>query len=605
MESCLDGGLWQVCAGNMVQVPQVDSNVVYFPQGHAEHANGIVNFKDFPEIPDMVVCKVSGVKHMADVETDELFLRLRLVPLRISVTNLELEEDNSVGHVGQDALVKSASVSKTLTQSDANNGGGFSVPRFCADSFFPRLDYTADPPVQTLHIKDVHGKVWKFRHIFRGTPRRHLLTTGWSSFVNHKQLVAGDSVVFMKAADGELFIGTRRAKRGTGGGKAQCGWTPAGGICDWPDGGGCRMFENGTTGTQMSYGCSSVGGKVSVESVLEAALLAAGGKAFEVNYYPRATSAEFCVKASAVSAALRTQWRFGMKFKMPFETEDASRVSWFVGTIVAAQAADPLRWPKSPWRLLQVTWDEPDLLHSAKRVNPWMADLVVSGMPNMHLVPFSLPMKRLRPAQSPDLPLSSLRPAPLHPRNPFVSHLSYHPVADNEPADIQGARHVQCTQYPMNFHLNNVVQPFLFPQFRPPQAAPPPPPGGVNLTRPQRNEDMSCLLTLGNHPETPMKNETKTTSTSIVLFGKHIHAEEKKSQGSSDATAILSDVIMEKVQVASEGSRSGSVQNGQKQCSSESRSPCCHSLLSTQMAPQAFSSLALEQTRCHLCRLTI
>ncbi|KAI3690723.1 hypothetical protein L2E82_48930 [Cichorium intybus] len=50
------------------------------------------------------------------------------------------------------------SFAKTLTQSDANNDGGFSVPRYCAETTFPKLDYTADPPVQTILAKDVMGK---------------------------------------------------------------------------------------------------------------------------------------------------------------------------------------------------------------------------------------------------------------------------------------------------------------------------------------------------------------------------------------------------------------------------------------------------------------
>lgn len=31
-----------------------------------------------------------------------------------------------------------------------------------------------------------------------GQPRRHLLTTGWSTFVTSKRLVAGDAFVFMR-----------------------------------------------------------------------------------------------------------------------------------------------------------------------------------------------------------------------------------------------------------------------------------------------------------------------------------------------------------------------------------------------------------------------
>lgn len=100
-------------------------------------------------------------------------------------------------------------------------------------------------PTQDLVAKDLHGYEWRFKHIFRGKnvvyicaiyllmgnmlesyrhrrrknyhimrmwnsfltpsnrlslgqPRRHLLTTGWSTFVTSKRLVAGDSFVFLR-----------------------------------------------------------------------------------------------------------------------------------------------------------------------------------------------------------------------------------------------------------------------------------------------------------------------------------------------------------------------------------------------------------------------
>ncbi|GFP83170.1 auxin response factor 10 [Phtheirospermum japonicum] len=131
---------------------------------------------------------------MADPETDEVFAKIHLIP--VATNEPDFGDGGPVGCIGPENQEKPASFAKTLTQSDANNGGGFSVPRYCAETIFPRLDYSADPPVQTILAKDVHGETWKFRHIYRGTPRRHLLTTGWSSFVNHKKLVAGDSIVF-------------------------------------------------------------------------------------------------------------------------------------------------------------------------------------------------------------------------------------------------------------------------------------------------------------------------------------------------------------------------------------------------------------------------
>ncbi|CAI9784064.1 unnamed protein product [Fraxinus pennsylvanica] len=88
---------------------------------------------------------------------------------------------------------------------------------------------------QSQEAKDVHGKTWKFRHIYRGTLRRHLLTTGWSIFVNQKKLVAEDSIVFLRAENGDLCIRIRRAKRsvGFGGHKTQSGWNSNGAGNFW------------------------------------------------------------------------------------------------------------------------------------------------------------------------------------------------------------------------------------------------------------------------------------------------------------------------------------------------------------------------------------
>jgi len=55
---------------------------------------------------------------------------------------------------------------------DANNscGVGFSILRYYAETIFPLFD----PSVWTVIAKEVHGDVWKFRHIYKGTSRQHL-----------------------------------------------------------------------------------------------------------------------------------------------------------------------------------------------------------------------------------------------------------------------------------------------------------------------------------------------------------------------------------------------------------------------------------------------
>ena len=358
-ERCLDSQLWHACAGAMVQMPPLNTKVFYFPQGHAEHAHG--KRVDFPKnqtrVPPLIPCRLSAMKYMADPDTDEVYVKMRLTPLREHEL-LDSQDDcflgNSAGGGGVDQGQEKppTSFAKTLTQSDANNGGGFSVPRYCAETIFPRLDYSAEPPVQTIIAKDMLGQCWKFRHIYRGTPRRHLLTTGWSNFVNQKRLVAGDSIVFLRAENGDLCVGIRRAKKGIGGGtEFSSGWNnPLFG-----GGGGflCGSESSFVSGAK-SGGDHEIVGRVAPESVVEAVTCAVNGRPFEVVYYPRASSPEFCVKASVVKAAMQIQWCSGMRFKMPFETEDSSRISWFMGTISSVQVADPIRWPDSPWRLLQV-----------------------------------------------------------------------------------------------------------------------------------------------------------------------------------------------------------------------------------------------------------
>ncbi|PPS06955.1 hypothetical protein GOBAR_AA13677 [Gossypium barbadense] len=449
-EKSLDPQLWHACAGSMVQIPPVNSKVFYFPQGHAEHSLYPVDFSSSPPIPALLLCRVASVKFLADAETDEVYAKIMLVPL--PNTEPDLENDAVFGG-GSDNVEKPASFAKTLTQSDANNGGGFSVPRYCAETIFPRLDYTADPPVQTVIARDVRGEIWKFRHIYRGTPRRHLLTTGWSSFVNHKKLVAGDSIVFLRAENGELCVGIRRAKRGNDTG-AESGLgngnyvSPYGGFSGF-----LKEDESKITRKRSPRGK----GKVRAEAVVEAVALAANGQPFEIVYYPRASAPEFCVKASAVRAAMRVPWCSLMRFKMAFETEDCSRISWFMGTVSSVHIADPLRWPNSPWRLLQVTWDEPDLLQNVERVSPWLVELVPNMLP-VHLSPFSTvtPRKKLRLPEHLDFPLVEQFPMPPFSGHPLRSSNPLRCLSDNAPAGIQGARHAQFRLSSSDPHLNKL-----------------------------------------------------------------------------------------------------------------------------------------------------
>ncbi|KAF5747880.1 Auxin response factor 19 [Tripterygium wilfordii] len=545
-DKCLDSQVWHACAGGMVQMPAVNAKVFYFPQGHAEHSSGSVDFRACPRVAPCILCRVSAVKFMADPDTDEVYAKIGLIPINGNEHNFDEGIERINGSEGQDKL---ASFAKTLTQSDANNGGGFSVPRYCAETIFTQLDYSADPPVQTILAKDVHGETWKFRHIYRGTPRRHLLTTGWSTFVNQKKLVAGDSIVFLRTENGDLCVGIRRAKRGIGGGPefGSSGWNgncvlPYGGVSAFLREDENKMMRNGN-GWGSDLGMEGKG-KVMPESVVEAATLASSGQPFEVVYYPRASTPEFCVKTSLVKAALQIRWCSGMRFKMAFQTEDSSRISWFMGTISSVHVADPLRWPDSPWRLLQVTWDEPDLLHNVKRVSPWLVQLV-SNMAGIHLSPFSPPRKKLRLPQHPDFSLNSQLPFPtftgnlLRPsNNPFGS------LPDNSPAGMQGARHAHYGLSLSDIHLSKLHSGLFQAGFLPYHT-------GISpiVQKPSMSENISCLLTMSNSIHTSSKSDGSKTP-QLVLFGQPILTEQQisnscsgnsSSEGNLNKMANLSD----------------------------------------------------------------
>ncbi|KAJ6428965.1 hypothetical protein OIU84_020578 [Salix udensis] len=584
-EKCLDSQLWHACAGSMVQMPAVNSKVFYFPQGHAEHAQGSVDFGNF-QIPALIPCKVSAIKYMADPETDEVYAKIRLTPS----SNSDLMFGDGCGEDSDDRLPngtesqeKPASFAKTLTQSDANNGGGFSVPRYCAETIFPRLDYTAEPPVQTILAKDVHGETWKFRHIYRGTPRRHLLTTGWSSFVNQKKLVAGDAIVFLRAENGDLCVGIRRAKRGIGGGnECSSGWNSFAGYSGF--------LREDESKLMRRNGNGDMKGKVKPESVIEAASLAASGQTFEVVYYPRGSTPEFCVRASAVRTAMHIQWCPGMRFKMAFETEDSSRISWFMGTISSVQFADPIRWPNSPWRLLQVAWDEPDLLQNVKRVSPWLAELV-SNMPAIHLSPFSPPRKKLRLPQPPDFPLFGQIPMPSFNGIPLRSNSPLCCVSDNIPAGIQGARHAQFGLSSSDLHFNK-LQSGLFPvdfQRRDHTASPSRVSSSNFMGNTEKTENISCLLTMGNSSQS-LKESSETKTPHILLFGQLIVTDQRSSQSCSGVTNANSLSDGNPGKASSDGSGSALQPNGRMENSSDERS--------TWYKHQQKTDLCLETDHC-------
>lgn len=330
--------LWHACAGPLVTLPQVGSLVYYFPQGHSEQVAVSTNrtatsqIPNYPNLASQLLCQVHNVTLHADKETDEIYAQMSLQPVN---------SEKDVFPIPDFGLKPNKHPTeffcKTLTASDTSTHGGFSVPRRAAEKLFPPLDYSMQPPTQELVVRDLHDNTWTFRHIYRGQPKRHLLTTGWSMFVGAKRLRAGDSVLFIRDEKSQLLLGVRRANR-----------------------------------QQASLPSSVLSADSMHIGVLAAAAHAAANRStFTIFYNPRACPSEFVIPlAKYRKSVYSTQLSVGMRFGMMFETEESGKRR-YMGTISGIGDLDPLRWPGSKWRCLQVEWDEPGCGDKQNRVSPW------------------------------------------------------------------------------------------------------------------------------------------------------------------------------------------------------------------------------------------
>ncbi|XP_073065898.1 auxin response factor 1-like isoform X3 [Primulina eburnea] len=328
--------LWHACAGPLVTLPQEGERVYYFLEGHMEQLEastdqGLDQQLHSFNLPSKILCKVMNVSLRAEKETDEVYAQITLIPEQDP--NEITSPDPSLPEPQRCSV---RSFCKTLTASDTSTHGGFSVLRKHADDCLPPLDMSLQPPSQELVASDLHGNQWNFRHIFRGQPRRHLLTTGWSVFVSAKKLVAGDAFIFLREENGDLRVGVRRLMR------------------------------------QLNNMPSSVISSHSMHlGVLATASHAISTRSrFSVFYKPRTSRSEFIVSLNKYLEARNHKLSVGMRFKMKFEGEEVPERR-FSGTIVGVEDNSTSTWPDSEWRSLKVQWDEPSLVLRPDRVSPW------------------------------------------------------------------------------------------------------------------------------------------------------------------------------------------------------------------------------------------
>eukprot|EP00268_Persea_americana_P036513 TRINITY_DN35_c0_g1_i1.p1 TRINITY_DN35_c0_g1~~TRINITY_DN35_c0_g1_i1.p1 ORF type:complete len:846 (-),score=185.79 TRINITY_DN35_c0_g1_i1:1028-3565(-) len=358
---CLNTELWHACAGPLVSLPAVGGRVVYFPQGHSEQVAALTHkevnghMPNYPSLPPQLICQLHNVTMHADVETDEVYAQLTLQPL----SPQEQKDAYLPVELGIPSKQPTNYFCKTLTASDTSTHGGFSVPRRAAEKVFPPLDFSQQPPAQELIARDLHDIEWKFKHIFRGQPKRHLLTTGWSVFVSAKRLIAGDSVIFIWNEDNQLLLGIRRSNR---------------------------------TQTVMPSSVIS-SDSMHIGLLAAAAHAAATNSRFTIFYNPRSSPSEFVISLSKyVKAVFHTRVSVGMRFRMLFETEESS-VRRYMGTITGISDLDPIRWPNSHWRSVKVGWDESTAGERQPRVSLWE----IEPLTTFPMYPSLFPLRLKRP----------------------------------------------------------------------------------------------------------------------------------------------------------------------------------------------------------------
>lgn len=361
--------LWHACAGPLVTVPREGERVYYFPQGHMEQLEasthqGVEQQIPSFNLPPKILCKVVYVQLRAEPDSDEVYAQITLLPepdhIKVTSPDPPLTEPQRC---------KVHSFCKTLTASDTSTHGGFSVLRRHADECLPPLDMSQNPPWQELVATDLHGNEWHFRHIFRGQPRRHLLTTGWSVFVSSKKLVAGDAFIFLRGENGELRVGVRRLM---------------------------RQLNNMPSSVISSH-------SMHLGVLATASHAIATGTLFSVFYKPRTSRSEFIVSVNKYLEARNQKLSVGMRFKMRFEGDDVPERR-FSGTIVGVGDNTSCGWADSEWRSLKVQWDEPSSILRPERVSAWELEPLVSAVPSNSLPAQNQRSKRVRPPVLPSTP---------------------------------------------------------------------------------------------------------------------------------------------------------------------------------------------------------
>ncbi|KAF8101657.1 hypothetical protein N665_0202s0020 [Sinapis alba] len=284
----LNGQLWKLCAGPLFVPPEIGEKVYYFPQGHIEQLvtsikDGLCQLKPIFDIPSKICCNVFSINLKVETNTDEIYAEVSLLPDNSEVEIPFPETENNIQNINY--------FTKVLSASDTRKTGGFVLLKRHAIECLPLLDMSQPTPSQEIIAKDIHGHEWNFKHTLRGTPKRHLFTSGWNEFAKEKKLVAGDSFVFLRGENGESRVGIRKAAHQK-----------------------CNIPSSVISKQSMHHG------------VVATALDAIKRKCmFVVFYKPR--SSQFVVNFNKFIDGVNKKFSIGSRFSMKFEGKDFNEIS--------------------------------------------------------------------------------------------------------------------------------------------------------------------------------------------------------------------------------------------------------------------------------------
>ncbi|XP_056847964.1 auxin response factor 13-like [Raphanus sativus] len=325
----LNNQLWKLCAGPLFDTPKIGEKLV------ASMNDELCQLKPIFDIPSKICCNVFSINLKVEINTDEIYAEVSLVPDTSDVEIPIPKNKNNIQNINY--------FTKVLSDSDTRKNGGFVLYKRHAIECLPLLDMSQLTPSQEIIAKDIHGREWSFKHTLRGTPKRHLFSSGWNEFAKGKELVAGDSFVFLRGENGESRVGISKAPH-------QQHNIPTSLISK-------QSMHHGVVATVLN-------------AIREKCM-------FVVFYKPR--SSQFLVNFDKFVDTVNNKFSIGSKFSMRFEGKYLNEIR-YNGTVVGVRDFST-HWKDSEWRSLEVQWDGAATIPRPDKVSPWEIELLTHSSP--------------------------------------------------------------------------------------------------------------------------------------------------------------------------------------------------------------------------------